>query len=58
MTDDELRKAVLATAVEGKVPCKALLALAAQAQVPPAKVGQLCNELKLKIVSCQLGCFK
>jgi len=33
------------------------LAVARDLDVPPAEIGRLCNELDIKIVGCQLGCF-
>jgi len=57
MSDDQLRDAIRHEAADGKVSCSALLALAARSGVPPAEVGALCNEMKLKISACQLGCF-
>lgn len=45
-------------AVDNKLACPKALKLAADEKVPPAKIGELANILKLKIVGCQLGCFK
>ena len=58
-TDEEIQAAVgeLASG-EGHAPCKALLALAERLDVPPARVGQACNEMGIKIHGCQLGCFR
>jgi len=59
MTDDEeLRDAIRREAAEGKVACQALLGLAERRDVPPKRLGGLCNEMKIKIVACQLGCFR
>jgi len=58
MTDEELRRAIRDKAVDGKVACKAMLALAADTDTPPKKIGALCDELKIRIRACQLGCFK
>ena len=58
MSDDEgLRRAIQEAAKDGKVPCKFLLDLAARTATPPARIGQLCNEMDVRIRSCQLGCF-
>ena len=57
MTDEELRQAIRQKARDGKVACKVLLALAAETDTPPRRIGQLCNEMKIKITACQLGCF-
>jgi len=37
--------------------CEAALAIAAAYNVKPAEVGRICNEEKIKIQRCQLGCF-
>ena len=58
MTDDEeLREAIRREAVGGKVACKVLLELAEWQSASPKKVGKLCNQMKIKISGCQLGCF-
>ena len=54
----DLRAAVAELASEGKAPCRQLLELAGRAGVAPREIGRLCDELKIKIVGCQLGCFK
>jgi len=58
MTDEELRRAIRGKAVDGKVACKAMLALAARTNTPPKRIGSLCDEMKIRIRACQLGCFK
>lgn len=54
----DLRAVVRKLAAEGKAPCRRLLELAGQMGVPPRYLGRLCNEMRIKIVGCQLGCFK
>ncbi len=54
----ELEQKVKALAKEGKIPCAALLRLAAELKVSPAELGALANKTQIKIVHCQLGCFK
>ena len=57
MTDEELRQAIRRLTTDSKVTCEAMLSLAAETHTPPQKLGALCNEMKIKIISCQLGCF-
>jgi len=57
MTDEELREAILAQATNGKVACKAMLELAEQTDTPSRRIGEICNEMEIKISACQLGCF-
>ncbi len=42
---------------DGKIPCAVALKTANEANVAPKVIGDLCNELKIKIAGCQLGCF-
>jgi hypothetical protein len=55
---DQLEKRILEIARDRRLPCALALKLAADEQVPPARIGELANALNLKIVNCQLGCFK
>ncbi len=56
--DDKIRAAVEELAHDGGAACRWLLALARRLEVSPAEVGRVCNEMKIKIRACQLGCFK
>lgn len=59
MSDKEkVKEKVREKCVDGKLPCAAALKLANELGVAPKLVGESANELKVKIVSCQLGCFK
>ena len=42
---------------EKRLACAAAFALADEFGVTPAQVGRACNELEVKVVGCQLGCF-
>lgn len=41
----------------GKLPCAIAFKLAKEFKVSPKQVGDTANKLKIKICSCQLGCF-
>ena len=56
--DEEVRNAVRQAESNGRASCKSLLAIAERLGVEPARVGQACNELNVKISGCQLGCFR
>ena len=58
MTTEELRDVIKSQAVDGKVSCKAMLDLADQAETTSQQIGEICNELDIKVSACQLGCFK
>lgn len=40
-----------------RLACSEAFRIAADLDVPVAEVGRVCNELGIKIVACQLGCF-
>lgn len=41
----------------GKLSCGKAWALAEEFQVPRKAIGEIANELGIKIKECQLGCF-
>ena len=55
---EELREAMRDAAKDGRIACARALALASEHGVPSRRIGALADELSLKIVACQLGCFK
>ena len=57
MTDAELKDRIRAAAPEGKIPCARAFLLAQELDLSKARLGDLFNELKIKIIQCQLGCF-
>lgn len=60
MTEQEerLRAAIKELAERGKAPCHRLLELAGRTGASPREIGRLCDEMKIKIAACQLGCFR
>lgn len=60
MTDHKTIEAAVkeaAAAHEGKLPCAVAHELARRLQVPLPQVGQVADDLQIKIIKCQLGCF-
>lgn len=57
MTPEELRAKIRAAAPEGKMPCAAAFRLAEELGISRRDLGNLLDELKIKITQCQLGCF-
>ncbi len=55
---DKITDIIKSEAKDNKIACKKALAIAEKNNVSPAEVGKKLNELKIKIVGCQLGCFK
>ena len=41
----------------GKLPCAVAFSIAKKLKVSPRQVGDAANELRIKIATCQLGCF-
>ena len=54
---NELNKKIQDSLVEGKLPCAVAFKIARELKVAPKEVGEACNRLKIKVRSCQLGCF-
>lgn len=40
-----------------RLPCSEAFRISRDLEVPLADVGRTCNELGIKIMQCQLGCF-
>jgi molybdate transport system regulatory protein len=40
-----------------RLPCAEAFRIAHDLEVPVAQVGQACNDIGIKIMGCQLGCF-
>jgi len=57
MDNKALEEELKASLVEGKLPCAVAFKIAKKLKVAPKEVGDAANELKIKISSCQLGCF-
>ena len=41
-----------------KLSCASALKIAEQFDVKPIEIGRMCNQKKIRIIHCQLGCFK
>ena len=57
MSREELIVKIKAAAPEGKISCAAAMRLAEELVISRQQLGQLLNELRIKIKQCQLGCF-
>lgn len=54
---DKLIEAIRKEAVDGKMSCAKAWLLAEKFDCPKPEMGMLLNELKIKLIKCQLGCF-
>jgi hypothetical protein len=52
-----MKQKIEAVQENDKIACREALKLAAELGVSPDEVGKTLNEMKIKIVHCQLGCF-
>ncbi len=57
MTEENVKTRIRAAAPEGRIPCAAAMRLATELGISRKEMGELLNELRIKITQCQLGCF-
>ncbi len=57
MTKEKLIDAIRSGTVDNRLSCEKAHELSAALRIPLREIGVLCNELKIKISTCQLGCF-
>ena len=57
MTSEEIKSKIKAAAPEGKMACAVAFKLADELNISRPEMGNLLNELRIKITQCQLGCF-
>ena len=58
MEKNEVQTLILEKAKNNKMSCRQAFEIAETAGWPKIKVGELLNEMEIKIGGCQLGCFK
>ena len=57
MSQEDVKARIKAAAPEGKIACAAAFRLSEELGISRKELGEMLNELKIKIVHCQLGCF-
>ena len=57
MTREKMIDAIHAASVNNRLSCEKAHELATELNISLQEIGALCNELKIKIAACQLGCF-
>jgi hypothetical protein len=57
MSQEDVKARIKAAAPNDKITCAAAFRLAEELGLSRKDLGELLNELKIKIVQCQLGCF-
>lgn len=54
----ELEEKVTASLVDGQLPCPVTFQIAQALKVSPREIGETVDNLGIRIVNCQLGCFQ
>ena len=57
MSGKKIREAIQAASRKDRLSCEQAHDLAQELGVSLKEIGGLCDELKIKITACQLGCF-
>jgi hypothetical protein len=57
MEKEQVAEKITSVTKEGKISCRQALGIARDMDLSPKELGDLLNEMKIKIASCQLGCF-
>ncbi len=57
LEDEAIINRLKEVAKEGKISCAMAMKIADDFHVPIKRVGELLNQIKVKIAQCQLGCF-
>ncbi len=57
MDRDKVVDAIRRASEKNRLSCEKAHELSRLLEVPLKEIGQICNELNIRIASCQLGCF-
>lgn len=57
MNKEAVIEKIKAHTKDGKIVCKQALKIAEEEKIPSKELGEMLNEMKIKIAGCQLGCF-
>ena len=55
--EEEITEKIREVSKDGKITCAMAQKIALENKVPMKQLGDLLNQLKIKISQCQLGCF-
>ena len=58
MNDEEIKKLIMKKQTDNRISCESACDIAEQTGASKIVIGRLLDEMKIKIHSCQLGCFK
>ena len=57
MNQEKIIDALRSASVNNRLTCEKAHELSRTLNISLQEIGALCNELKIKIAACQLGCF-
>jgi hypothetical protein len=57
MERDQVIEVIKKKAKEDRIPCAVCFQIAEEYGIPKREIGQLVNELGIKVIQCQLGMF-
>ena len=58
MNRDKVIEAIKQRAKEGSLPCAVCFLIAEEYGIPKRELGELLNEMGIKVIQCQLGLFE
>lgn len=56
--DEKVRKAFEESGISREITCEDAFTIAEKFKIPKMAIARYCNKNKIKIRSCQLGCFR
>jgi len=57
MDRQKIIETIQKASLRNRLSCEKAHELSVQLSIPLKEIGDICNELNIKISSCQLGCF-
>jgi hypothetical protein len=57
MNEDQIRKKIEEKAKDKRIACMQAMKIAEEESISTREVGRILNEMEIKVVGCQLGCF-
>lgn len=58
MDRKKLEETILGKSKDGKLPCAACFKIAEDFGISKKEMGEILNEINIRITQCQLGCFE
>jgi len=58
MDREKIEKAIKEKSKDGKIPCAICFKIAEDFGISKREMGQILNEINIRISQCQLGCFE